>query len=145
MVCASPHYVPCMRSGFATSCESLLLSCVLNRNKSQLNTQRYRSGHNGADSKSVWEQSHEGSNPSLCANGNLNRTPMFEFRFFCFLLGFIVLRIRVFEQGFCPVFSIVNHLWRVLVLARRSRATCIYKHTPQCHFKNYSFFISILY
>ena len=30
-------------------------------------TQRYRSGHNGADSKSVWEQSHEGSNPSRCA------------------------------------------------------------------------------
>ena len=29
--------------------------------------QRYRSGHNGADSKSVWEQSHEGSNPSRCA------------------------------------------------------------------------------
>ena len=29
--------------------------------------QRYRSGHNGADSKSVCEQSHEGSNPSLCA------------------------------------------------------------------------------
>ena len=29
--------------------------------------QRYRSGHNGADSKSVWEKSYEGSNPSLCA------------------------------------------------------------------------------
>ena len=29
--------------------------------------ERYRSGHNGADSKSVWEQSHEGSNPSLSA------------------------------------------------------------------------------
>ena len=29
--------------------------------------QTYRSGHNGADSKSVWEQSHEGSNPSRCA------------------------------------------------------------------------------
>ena len=29
--------------------------------------QRYRSGHNGADSKSVCEQSHEGSNPSRCA------------------------------------------------------------------------------
>ena len=32
--------------------------------------QRYRSGHNGADSKSVWEQSHEGSNPSRCAKWN---------------------------------------------------------------------------
>ena len=29
--------------------------------------QRYRSGHNGADSKSVWEQSHVGSNPTRCA------------------------------------------------------------------------------
>ena len=32
--------------------------------------QRYRSGHNGADSKSVWEQSHEGSNPSRCASSS---------------------------------------------------------------------------
>ena len=29
--------------------------------------QRYRSGHNGADSKSVCAKAHEGSNPSLCA------------------------------------------------------------------------------
>ena len=29
--------------------------------------QRYRSGHNGADSKSVCWKQHEGSNPSLCA------------------------------------------------------------------------------
>lgn len=29
--------------------------------------QTYRSGHNGADSKSVWEQSHAGSNPALSA------------------------------------------------------------------------------
>ena len=28
----------------------------------------YRSGHNGADSKSVWEQSHVGSNPTPSAN-----------------------------------------------------------------------------
>ncbi len=33
----------------------------------QVNTQRYRSGHNGADSKSVCGKPHEGSNPSLCA------------------------------------------------------------------------------
>ena len=32
--------------------------------------QRYRSGHNGADSKSVWEQSHVGSNPTRCARKN---------------------------------------------------------------------------
>ena len=30
--------------------------------------ERYRSGHNGADSKSVCEQSHAGSNPALSAN-----------------------------------------------------------------------------
>ena len=29
--------------------------------------ERYRSGHNGADSKSVCAQAHEGSNPSLSA------------------------------------------------------------------------------
>jgi hypothetical protein len=33
----------------------------------KLYTERYRSGHNGADSKSVWRQRHEGSNPSLSA------------------------------------------------------------------------------
>ena len=32
--------------------------------------QRYRSGHNGADSKSVCANAHEGSNPSLCAKTN---------------------------------------------------------------------------
>ncbi len=31
------------------------------------NTERYRSGHNGADSKSVCANAHEGSNPSLSA------------------------------------------------------------------------------
>ena len=29
--------------------------------------QRYRSGHNGADSKSVCAHAHGGSNPPLCA------------------------------------------------------------------------------
>ena len=29
--------------------------------------ERYRSGHNGADSKSVCANAHEGSNPSLSA------------------------------------------------------------------------------
>ena len=31
-------------------------------------TERYRSGHNGADSKSVCAQAHGGSNPPLSAN-----------------------------------------------------------------------------
>ena len=39
--------------------------------------QRYRSGHNGADSKSVCEQSHEGSNPSRCAILNTTRVSNF--------------------------------------------------------------------
>ena len=32
--------------------------------------ERYRSGHNGADSKSVCAKAHEGSNPSLSAINN---------------------------------------------------------------------------
>ena len=35
--------------------------------QTQSNTERYRSGHNGADSKSVWAKAREGSNPSLSA------------------------------------------------------------------------------
>lgn len=35
-----------------------------------LNTEMYRSGHNGADSKSVREQSPAGSNPAVSAIGN---------------------------------------------------------------------------
>ena len=46
--------------------------------------QRYRSGHNGADSKSVWEQSHEGSNPSRCAKKEKYRR---EAVLFLFLQG----------------------------------------------------------
>ena len=49
----------------------MLYSCsanVLNSIYVMNNTQRYRSGHNGADSKSVCANAHEGSNPSLCAN-----------------------------------------------------------------------------
>ena len=56
--------------------------------------ERYRSGHNGADSKSVCEQSHMGSNPILSANGTLEN-PVFsrvlsirqknsDFDFLCF-------------------------------------------------------------
>ena len=38
----------------------------------------YRSGHNGADSKSVCEQSHVGSNPTPSAKKNLNFYAMVE-------------------------------------------------------------------
>ena len=33
----------------------------------EIDTEGYRSGHNGADSKSVWVQAHVGSNPILSA------------------------------------------------------------------------------
>ena len=41
--------------------------------------ERYRSGHNGADSKSVCAQAHEGSNPSLSAKArrDANRRSVF--------------------------------------------------------------------
>ena len=68
------------------------------------------------------------------AKRNLNRTPMFEFRFFCFLLRFVVLRIRVFKQGFCPVFSIVNHLLMCVKISFypsvpivKKKALCLYR------------------
>ena len=71
------------RLGFITKCSSKLLAnpclqefevqifgtavhSILSKFQ-QLNTERYRSGHNGADSKSVCAQAHEGSNPSLSA------------------------------------------------------------------------------
>ena len=40
--------------------------------KPKFNTERYRSGHNGADSKSVCAQAHEGSNPSLSAKAAMS-------------------------------------------------------------------------
>ena len=42
-------------------------------NGKKLNMERYRSGHNGADSKSVCAKAHEGSNPSLSAKGGYVR------------------------------------------------------------------------
>ena len=38
-----------------------------------LNMERYRSGHNGADSKSVCLNGHAGSNPALSARMRLSR------------------------------------------------------------------------
>ena len=39
----------------------------------ELNMERYRSGHNGADSKSVCLNGHGGSNPPLSARTRLSR------------------------------------------------------------------------
>lgn len=53
-----------------TYCWSVVWSVVTQRAvcyNSPVAVERYRSGHNGADSKSVWEQSHMGSNPILSA------------------------------------------------------------------------------
>ena len=36
--------------------------------------ERYRSGHNGADSKSVCAKAHKGSNPFLSAKARLSRS-----------------------------------------------------------------------
>ena len=44
----------------------------------EFNMERYRSGHNGADSKSVWRQRHVGSNPTLSANSHEIRTHIFH-------------------------------------------------------------------
>ena len=46
--------------------------------------ERYRSGHNGADSKSVCAKAHEGSNPSLSENKKASLRVLFYFP----LLGF---------------------------------------------------------
>ena len=72
--------------------------------RTQLNTQRYRSGHNGADSKSVCEQSHEGSNPSLCA---IQRTPIkSDFsRFYRVFYYLLVRRFKAFRTLFIHIFG----------------------------------------
>ena len=48
--------------------------------------QRYRSGHNGADSKSVCANAHEGSNPSLCAKAKSLENADFSSVFKAFLI-----------------------------------------------------------
>lgn len=44
--------------------------------------ERYRSGHNGADPKSVCEQSHMGSNPILSAKKSSKLKGLLDFSFF---------------------------------------------------------------
>ncbi len=48
----------------------------------QFNTETYRSGHNGADSKSVCEQSHVSSNLTVSAKDSLKVLSFKEFFFF---------------------------------------------------------------
>ena len=65
-------------------------SCVI---IPMLHTQRYRSGHNGADSKSVCAKAHEGSNPSLCAKKErrIGYNYLCQFCvFYCFLGVFLL-------------------------------------------------------
>ena len=70
----------------------------------QIKLERYRSGHNGADSKSVCEQSHMGSNPILSANGTLEN-PVFSRVFSIF---------KIFLHGVFYNFYCI--FWRVLRL-----------------------------
>ena len=44
-------------------------------------TERYRSGHNGADSKSVCAKAHKGSNPFLSANAGHRKVSFFALAF----------------------------------------------------------------
>ena len=69
----------------------------------KINTERYRSGHNGADSKSVWEQSHAGSNPALSANFPLKST-VFAVLFF-FFGDFLAFLFFAANQVFASVLS----------------------------------------
>ena len=52
----------------------LLRNCYYNKKAAM---ERYRSGHNGADSKSVCAKAHAGSNPALSAKIRL-KSPHFE-------------------------------------------------------------------
>ena len=60
--CASATYAAKVQSKSACQKDKNILQCLC--------VEGYRSGHNGADSKSVWEQSHAGSNPALSATKN---------------------------------------------------------------------------
>ena len=68
--------------------------------------QRYRSGHNGADSKSVCEQSHVGSNPTRCANSEIPTTvPFPPWGENCTLVGIFLPSGRTRCAGFRPDFE----------------------------------------
>lgn len=45
----------------------------------KLNKQTYRSGRNEIDSKSIWQQCHVGSNPTVCAKSSTLRGAAFYF------------------------------------------------------------------
>ena len=66
--------------------------------------ERYRSGHNGADSKSVWEQSHVGSNPTRCARQKARI--LWDAGLFCPLAGA--------DGPVCPGFFVRNFLSRTM-------------------------------
>ena len=63
----------------------------------KLNMERYRRGHNGADSKSVCAQAHKGSNPFLSATKELKRTVLALF--FCHFWGDIRSFSSTFEKS----------------------------------------------
>ena len=68
--------------------------------------QRYRSGHNGADSKSVCGQPHVGSNPTRCANSEIPTTvPFPPWGENCTLVGIFLLSGRTRCAGSRPDFE----------------------------------------
>ena len=60
---------------------TLLSDAALSRRASQLNMERYRSGHNGTDSKSVEPQGSVGSNPTRSAKKSSNHAGLLDFFF----------------------------------------------------------------
>ncbi len=68
--------------------------------------QRYRSGHNGADSKSVCGQPHVGSNPTRCANSEIPTTvPFPPWGENCTLVGIFLPSGRIRCAGSRPDFE----------------------------------------
>ena len=68
--------------------------------------QRYRSGHNGADSKSVCGQRHVGSNPTRCANSEIpTSVPFPPWGENCTLVGIFLLSGRTRCAGSRPDFE----------------------------------------
>ncbi len=68
----------------------------------------YRSGHNGADSKSVREQSHVGSNPTVSANRTLE-----NIKFSRVLLFMSPVKMR-FQSKWCPIALRLPYLFAVM-------------------------------
>ena len=91
--------------------------------------ERYRSGHNGPDSKSGSEKSLVGSNPTLSANtakGRMTR-PFFMFSF-CYYVRFLLnenvwinFLLSIFRGGGAQIFDKVRAIFAVKNLIKNLR------------------------